>query len=143
MTGFADAVEAFTRKAEMKVTRTFQTAARKLAREMIRTRDDGGALPKVTGNLMRSQGAALNAPIYESDGPFAGSDVGAIIAQATLRDAIVIGMQAKYARRRNFGFIGTRADGTTWEEKGAHYMERAVNMWPSLVEEAAREVGDG
>ena len=60
MTAFADAMKAQTRKVELAVLRTFQTAVGELGREMIRTRDDGGNMGKITGNLMRSQVASTS-----------------------------------------------------------------------------------
>lgn len=115
-----------------------------MAREMTRTRDDGGTMPKVTGNLVRSILAQIGQQVTVSDAKeFAGTDVGAIVAQAVLGDTVYLGFQAVYARRINYGFVGEDALGRTFNQQGAGFVQRAVNMWPALVDQAVREVRDG
>ena len=65
-----------------------------------------------------------------------------MIARADLADTVVIGMQAGYAARMNFGFVGPDSLGRVYNQSGSHYMERAVNMWPELVERAGRAVAN-
>ena len=115
-----------------------------LAREMTRTRDDGGVAPKITGNLVRSILAQVNQRVQVSSAEdFAGSDVGAAVAQALLGDTVYLGFQAAYARRVNSGFVGEDAMGRTFNQQGAGFVERAINLWPQIVDQATREVRDG
>lgn len=121
--------------------RVFQQACVLLGRELARTRDDGGTAPKVTGNMVRSLLAQIGTSVNVSDAAsFAGSDVGATVAQAILGDTVYFGYQANYARRQNYGFVGADALGRVYNQTGANFVERAVNMWPQLVDQAVRDV---
>lgn len=145
MGDFTNTIAGFEKEAPDKCLAVFRHAVTLLARELIRTRDDGGALPKVTGNLARSLLAQIGSMPSEG-GPgaqFGGADVGAIVAQALVSDTIYLGYQANYARRRNYGFVGQDSLGRTYNEAGAHFVERAVEMWPELVNQAIREVTEG
>jgi hypothetical protein len=123
--------------------RVFQRALVLLAAEMIRTKDEGGALPKVTGNLARSLLAQIGNMPSVQQGDFAGTDVGAIAAQAVLGDEVFLGFQAAYARRRNYGFVGEDALGRNYNETGDHFVERAIDMWPQIVDQALQDVKGG
>jgi hypothetical protein len=121
--------------------RVFQQACILLARELTRTRDDGGTVPKVTGNLFRSLLAQIGSQVSISDATdFAGTDVGATVAQAILGDTVYLGYQANYARRQNYGFVGADALGRVYNQTGANFVERAVLMWPQLVDQAVKDV---
>lgn len=121
--------------------RVFKRALVLLGRELIRTRDDGGTLPKVTGNLARSLLAQIGQQVAISDADsFAGTDVGLIAVQAMLGDEVFFGYQAKYAKRQNYGFVGEDSLGRSYNQTGAGFVERVVNMWPQIVDQAVREV---
>lgn len=124
--------------------RVFQRALVLLGRELIRTRDDGGALPKVTGNLARSLLAQIGQRVTVSDATdFAGTDVGVIAVQAMLGDEVFFGYQAAYAKRQNYGFVGADSLGRQYNQAGNNFVERAINMWPQIVDQAVREVRAG
>jgi hypothetical protein len=126
------------------LVRVFHRALVLLGRELIRTRTDGGALPKLTGNLARSLLAQIGQQVQITDATsFAGTDVGVIAAQAVLGDTVYFGYQAKYARRQNYGFVGQDSLGRTYNQGGNHFVERAVAMWPQIVDQAVREVKAG
>lgn len=115
-----------------------------LGREMIRTKADGGTLPKVTGNLARSLLAQIGSPVHISDAEtFAGTDVGIIAAQVGLGDVVFLGYQAAYAHRMNFGFVGMDKAGRTYNQPGNHFVERAISMWPQIVAQAVLDVKAG
>ncbi len=149
MAGFAAKIASWSEKAERDMLPVFQRAVILLAQEMTRTKEDGGALPKITGNLMRSLLAQIAVMPNvkpegdDGDGNFFGSDVGAVVAQSLLGSEIYLGFQANYARRRNSGYVGTRAEGSTWEERGAFFVERAVKLWPQCVKQAVQDVKNG
>ena len=124
--------------------RVFQRAIVLLAREMIRTKGDGGALPKDTGNLARSILAQIGQRVNISTAQdFAGTDVGIIAATAILGDEVFLGYQAVYARRQNYGFVGADSAGRVYNQAGNHFVERAINMWPALVDQAVMDVRGG
>jgi hypothetical protein len=126
------------------LVRVFQRAIVLLGREMIRTKGDGGALPKVTGNLARSLLAQAGNPVQISDAEtFAGTDVGIIAAQAGLGEVVYLGYQAIYARRMNYGFVGADSLGRVYNQAGNHFVERAINMWPQIVDQAVKDVRAG
>jgi len=122
----------------------FQRAIVLLGRELIRTKADGGNLPKVTGNLARSLLAQIGGGIAVTDAKqFAGTDVGIIAATAVLGDEVMLGFQANYARRMNYGFVGADSLGRVYNQSGYHFVERAINLWPSIVDQAIRDVKNG
>lgn len=124
--------------------RVFQRAIVLLGRELIRTKDDGGALPKLTGNLARSLLAKIGESVTISEAQdFAGTDVGIIAATAILGDEVFLGYQAVYARRQNFGFVGADSLGRVYNQTGNHFVERAINMWPQIVDQAVKDVKAG
>lgn len=119
----------------------FQRALVLLGQELIRTKGDGGNLPKVTGNLARSLLAKIGEGIAISDAKdFAGTDVGIIAAMAVLGDTVSLGFQAAYAKRMNFGFVGPDSLGRVYNQSGNHFVERAINLWPSIVNQAIQDV---
>lgn len=140
--GFADIIAGFADLAKDRQERIFRLAVEYLADEMNKTEANGGALPHLTGNLMRSFLAQKDALIAQggADAQYAGRDVGIVIAGATLEDAIYLGWQAIYAHRMNFGFVGEDSLGRNYNQSGRHFVERAVAMWPALVKQAASEI---
>jgi hypothetical protein len=145
MGSFTDGVSGWCSETEERLLAVFQQSVILLARELQKTVSDGGTLPKVTGNLMRSLLAQIGSMPAQggAEQTYAGADVGSVVAQALIGSEIYLGFQANYARRRNFGYVGTRADGTTWEEAGAHFVERAAKLWPECVRQAVQDVKNG
>lgn len=142
MPGFADQAGAWARESERRMTRVFQVSVGDLASEMTRTKANGGNLPHVTGNLMRSLLLSSSAmpTVKPSDELFAGVDVGAAAVQLRLGDTAYLGFQAAYARRLNNGFVGTDAAGRTFNQEGNHFVERAALKWPAIVAKAVAKV---
>ncbi|MGA0540727.1 hypothetical protein [Neotabrizicola sp. VNH66] len=139
---FADWVDDWTRESEARLLAVFRRAVELLADELTTTRANGGRLPHLTGNLMRSLLAAVGAMPSQGapDQKYAGSDVGVVVASVLMGQSISLGFQAVYARRRNYGFVGTRKDGSTWSEPGAGFVEYAASVWPTIVALAAEEI---
>lgn len=145
MPSFADGVSAWCSETEDRLLAVFRRAVVLLAQELTKTVDEGGTLPKVTGNLMRSLLAQIGSMPLQG-GPeerYAGSDVGAVVAQALLGSAIYLGFQAVYARRMNFGFAGEDSLGRTYNQAGRHFIERAAALWPQCVKQAMQDVKNG
>lgn len=139
---FADQVGDWTRETTQRMERVLQVSVGDLATEMARSRDNGGTLPWVTGNMGRSLlGSKSGMPeVGEPDQQFAGFDPGAFAASLRLGDTGYLGYQAVYARRQNYGFVGTDSLGRSYDQKGAYFVERAVTMWPFLVSAAVIKV---
>lgn len=140
MASFAEAVGAWASATERRLSAVHKKAIEKLAMEMTRTRAEGGNVPVDTGNLYRSLLASTTGMPKTAEGPFAGSNVPSVIATLRMNDTVWLGYQAKYARRVNFGFVGADALGRVYNQQGAHFVERAIAMWPQIVREAVEEV---
>ena len=140
MASFAEAGGAWASATERRLSAVHKEAIEKLAMEMTRTRAEGGNVPVVTGNLYRSLLASTAGMPKTAEGPFAGSNVPSVIATLRMTDTVWLGYQAKYARRVNFGFVGADALGRVYNQQGAHFVERAIAMWPQIVREAVEEV---
>src|SRR5690554_1348436 len=140
MASFSEAVGAWASATERRLSAVHKRAIEKLAMEMTRTRAEGGNVPVKTGNLYRSLLASTTAMPKTAEGPFAGSNVPSVIATLQLNDTLWIGFQARYARRINFGFVGADSLGRVYNQQGAHFVERAIAMWPQIVREAVEEV---
>lgn len=142
MGSFADQVGAWARETEARMQAVFRRAVELLADELTTTRANGGRLPHVTGNLMRSLVAEIGSMPSQggAEQKYAGSDVGAVVARALLGQAVFLGFQANYARRVNYGFVGQDSLGRTYNQTGAGFIEYAIEVWPILVELAAEEI---
>lgn len=120
----------------------FARSVELLADELTTTRANGGRLPHKTGNLMRSLLASTAGLPAQggADERYAGQDVGLVAAGLNLGDTVWLGYQANYARRMNYGFNGTDALGRTFNQEGSHFVEYAIEMWPTIVELAADDI---
>lgn len=143
MPSFAEQVGAWAAETDRRLLAVWHQSVIILAQEMIRTKSDGGALPKITGNLARSILAQIGSMPRVSEGQFAGVDVGAAVAQSLLGSEIYIGFQAAYARRMNYGFVGMDSLGRNYNQQGNFFVERAVAMWPQIVTRAVDAVKNG
>lgn len=140
MTSFAESVGSWTSATERRLSAAHKKAIEKLAMEMTRTRAEGGNVPVKSGNLYRSLMASTTAMPKTAEGPFVGSNVPSVIATMRMNDTIWLGFQARYARRINFGFVGADALGRVYNQPGAHFVERAIALWPQIVREVVEEL---
>lgn len=115
----------------------------KLAVEMTRTKAEGGNVPFDTGNLYRSLTASTSGLPPTSNQPSAGSNATAVIATISPSQPLYLGYTAAYARRINSGLVGADSRGRVYNQQGNHFVERAIAMWPQIVDESAREVQSG
>lgn len=138
--GFADAVKAWSKKAEAQMEEAFQESCKMLAERLV------SHTPKVTGFLGHSLDASLNAmPTIRPDmrpPANAGLNAGlgtypsplprlnAKIEGARLGDTVHIGFQAAYAEITEYGDGGARRP---------HAMVRLTRQaWPEISKEAVR-----
>lgn len=140
MASFAETIGKWASQTPERIEAVHKRALEKLAMEMTRTKAEGGNVPVDTGNLYRSLVASTSEMPKTSSQPAAGSNVNSVIAVLSANQPVWFGYTAKYARRRNFGFVGADSRGRVYNESGDHFVERAVAMWPQIVRESAEEV---
>lgn len=142
---FADTVDAWAKETEQRMTAVWRQSIDDLADHMNTTRDNGGRLPKLTGNLMRSLLASTSAmpATGEPDAKYSGQDVGLVTAGLQLDQTVWLGYQAIYARRLNYGFVGEDSLGRTYNQAGAHFVEAAIADWPNIVRMAVSKIKAG
>lgn len=143
MKGFLQTIKEWVGRAPRKVDAVHKRSLEKLAVELTRTKAEGGNVPFDTGNLYRSLVASTSGLPEIKSGPSQGSDVGIVIAKLNRKQPIYFGYTAAYARRMNYGFVGSDSMGRVYNQEGNHFLERAVDMWPQIVDESAREVRTG
>ena len=142
---FSSIVDQWTKETEQRMTAVWRQSIDDLADTMNRTRANGGRLPHLTGNLMRSLLASTSA-MPSTGGPnakYTGQDVGLVTAGLRLDQTVWLGYQAIYARRLNYGFVGQDSLGRTYNQAGAHFVEGAIAEWPSIVERAVAKIKAG
>ncbi len=142
---FADTVDAWAKETELRMTAVWRQSIDDLADTMNRTRSNGGRLPHLTGNLMRSLLASTSA-MPSTGGPdakYSGQDVGLVTAGLQLDQTVWLGYQAIYARRMNYGFVGQDSLGRNYNQAGAHFVEGAIAEWPSIVASAVAKIKAG
>ena len=142
---FADTVDAWAKETEQRMTAVWRQSIDDLADHMNTTRDNGGRLPKLTGNLMRSLLASTSA-MPSTGGPdakYSGQDVGLVTAGLRLDQTVWLGYQAIYARRLNYGFVGEDSLGRNYNQAGAHFVEGAIADWPNIVRMAVSKIKAG
>ena len=130
MKSFSQAIGDWASATPKRIEAVHKLSLEKLAMELTRTRAEGGTLPVLTGNLYRSFVASPIGLPPVSYLPATGSNATAVIAALPSGQPIWFGYTAAYARRIN-------------NNNGNHFVERAIAMWPQIVDEAAREVQSG
>lgn len=132
---FSDLVNDWARETEARMTAVWRGSIDMLADEMTTTRSNGGRLPHISGNLMRSLLASTSA--MPAQGPpkkrYTGQDVGVVTAGLSADQKVWLGYQANYAHRQNYGFVGQDKLGRSYNQEGAHFVEAAVELWPTIV----------
>lgn len=111
-----------------------------LADEMTRTKPQGGRVPVDTGNLSRSLVASTESMPKTSEPPTQGFNVGAVTALLRNDQPLWLGYTAVYARRMNYGMVGSDKLGRVYNQSGNYFVEGAIAEWPNIVRKAAREI---
>lgn len=93
----------------------------------------GGKMPVDTGNLRNTLMSSL------SGGVGAKGTASHIMVAASMKagDTATFTYTAVYARRVNSGFTGQDSLGRTYNQRGAFFVENAVDQWPALVATSA------
>lgn len=137
---FSAGVGAWGAKSMARITAIRRRSVELLAEEMTKTNKQGGLVPFQTGNLSRSLLASTSGMPMTSEAESTGSNIGAVTAVLGVDQPVWLGYQAVYAKRQNYGFVGTDSLGRTYNQAGAHFVENAVANWSQIVETAANEL---
>ncbi len=121
------------------LTALLRNSVQGLAKEAATTLPNGGRVPVKTGNLARSV-VVDNKPPKVIEG-LATGDYSLGIANIRPGEPIYIGWQARYARRQNYGFVGTDSLGRTYNQSGYGFAEAAAAKWPQIVRAEAAKLG--
>lgn len=99
--------------------------------------------PVDTGFLVGNWQPSLNAPVLEQVMGANGYDASAVslvVADLELGDVFYYSNNAVYARRINYGFVGTDSLGRHYNQRGVHMIEQAIGQWSATVERAASQI---
>lgn len=140
MSDFAATVTAWARESEARLQATRNRAIELLADEMMRTKEQGGRVPVDKAHLSRSLLADTSAMPKISDAIPTGTNVGLVTAKLPLDQVVYLGYTMVYARRQNYGFVGSDSKGRVYNQAGNYFVEGAIAQWPQFVEKAAREL---
>lgn len=137
---FAASVGKWASQSTERISAVHKRSIELLADEMRRTKPFGGRVPVDTGNLARSLRAEKGRMPSTEDGSFTSQDVGLAVATLKPGEAIYLGYKAKYARRMNYGFVGSDSLGRVYNQQGNYFVEGAIAEWPSIVNKAVSEI---
>lgn len=124
---------------ETLLTALLRNSVQGLAKAAATTIPNGGRVPVKTGNLARSV-VVDDKPPKVIEG-LATGDYSLGIANIRPGEPIYIGWQARYARRQNYGFVGTDSLGRTYNQSGYGFAEAAAAQWPQIVRAEAAKLG--
>lgn len=137
---FSASIGGWASQTKERITAVHRRSVELLGEEMANTIPNGGKVPFQDGNLMRSLLASTVAMPPTAEGPFSGSNVGAVAATLEPHQSVYIGYQAGYARRQNYGFVGEDSLGRLYNQTGHYFVEDAIAKWPQLVNKAVTEI---
>lgn len=137
---FSQAVEDWVSQTEERIDAVYARSVELLGEEMAKTRNEGGRVPFLTGNLARSLLASKSGMPNTTDGPFGGSNVGLVAATLKAKETVWLGYQANYAARQNYGYVGSDSLGRVYNQQGAYFVDHAAANWPNIVTKAIKEV---
>ena len=145
MAGFADLVGEWAAETQERIDVVYARSVEMLGDELAMTRPMGGRVPFMTGNLARSLLASTTAMPSQgvADATYSGgvgSSLSIITATLTAQEQVWLGYQANYAHRLNYGFVGQDSLGRNINQEGAHFVEYAASLWPTIVALAAEDV---
>lgn len=130
-------------QAQARIDAVRRGSAQELAKEMSTTIPNGGRVPVKTGNLARSLLGQVGAmPSVSDSKEFSGQDIGPVLLNWQPGETLYLGYQAKYARRQNYGFVGTDSLGRTYNQSGFGFVEAAAAKWPTIVERMTASVAN-
>ncbi len=127
-------VQMFVGKAKRRQLAIFRTSAARVMEIASVPKGRGGRMPVDTGFLVNSS-AASTSGIPGSGGP----PPALVFATLEVGQTVWAGWTAKYARRMEYGFFGPDKLGRVYNQPGNHFLTTAVQQWPQIVKDAARD----
>lgn len=133
------------------LTALLRNSVQALAQEASRTIPNGGRVPVKTGNLARSVVVSNKPPNVITEEAAAGG-FSAGIAAIKPGEMVYIGWTATYARRMNYGYVGTDSAGRYYgsaqavittgysNRAGFGFAEAAAAKWPEIVNAEAAKI---
>lgn len=143
MATFAATVSDWVAAEKERQTNVFRASVQEFVSRAQITVNDGGNMPIKTGFLRASILMSTDGPpISRADGvPEKGKtypengQVALVIAGLEIGQDIYGAWSAAYAKRMEYGFVGTDSLGRTYHQSGFGFVALAAQAWPSIVEE--------
>lgn len=126
---FAAKVKGFSDLSKAKMEAVVKESAQEVFAIASQSKPQGGRLPVDTGFLRNSFVAGLNG----STGLTGPDAYVAAIAGMELGDSVFGGWTAAYARRMEYGFVGTDSLGRAYNQTGNFFVLNAVQQWQAIV----------
>jgi hypothetical protein len=143
MASFSAQVLKFTTDAKENAGLIFAGAVSKLEKEIKRNRKtEGGLTPSDTANMIRSIMLSTTAMPKVDTVLKEYTAVEFTVLPSHMGKPVYLGVQAIYAPRQNYGFVGTDSLGRTYNQSGAFFVEGAGAKWEQFVKEAEAEFGE-
>lgn len=130
---FGAQIDDWVRAVEGRMLAVFRDAGQEVFSIAQTTYNSGGKLPFKTGFLRNSFVSSLNGSTVVA-GPAAYE---LSFMAASLGDVVFGGWTAEYARRMEFGFVGTDALGRNYNQSGFGFVENAAAQWQQIVDRHA------
>lgn len=120
---------------EQMLTALLRNSVQDLAKEASTTIPNGGRVPVAVGNLSRSVVIDNKPPQIDAPGTVhtMAQDFSLGVANIKPGEPVYIGWTAGYARRQNYGFVGTDSLGRVYNQSGYGFAEAAAAKWPAIV----------
>ncbi len=146
---FANQVSDWAQASEKRMNAIFRLSTQRVIEVMQRTDQEGGYLPYDQGFLRASLVVLVNQDPPPADKTEENSspsyDAGKIqlaIASAVAGDRITAAYTMAYARRLEFGFVGTDSLGRMYNQAGIGWTAKAAQQWPQIVKAVEQEAMD-
>ncbi len=141
---FASEVDDWVRATKARMDAVFRTATLRLIQRM---QTPGEYVPFDTGALRASLVVVVNGTpppprTKEPESPataWDSSQIVATISGAVAGDVVVASYTTAYARRLEYGFVGTDSLGRTYNQQGRGWVRRAAQSWGSIVAQATAD----
>lgn len=146
---FANQVSEWVQQSEKRLNAIFRLSTQRVIEIMQRTDQEGGYLPYDQGFLRASLVVLVNkdppAPDRtqeNSSNSYNAAEIQLAIAGAVAGDRIVAAYTMEYARRLEYGFVGTDSLGRQYNQAGIGWTAKATQQWKQIVREVEQEAMD-
>ncbi|WP_018900420.1 hypothetical protein [Rhizobium sp. 2MFCol3.1] len=146
---FANEVSDWVKATEKRLNAVFRLSTQRVIEVMQKTDREGGYLPYDQGFLRASLVVLVNKPPPPADKTdetasptYNPDEIQLAIAGAVAGDRIVAAYTMAYARRLEYGFVGTDSLGRSYNQQGIGWTQRAAQQWPQIVKAVEQEAMD-